>query len=363
MQFEATPENAGQRLDRFLAGMMPETSRARTQEWIRAGRVLVNRSAARPSQRVEAGDTVDVEPAPARPLHAFAEEIPLDILYEDDDLAAINKPAGMAVHAGAGIAEGTLVNALLHHFGTLSGVGGQLRPGIVHRLDRFTSGVLLVAKNDRAHQHLARQFESRKVQKTYCALVEGQVSEADLTGGRLAGQGIHPLRVELDGEWWVRLDMPIRRDPRHRVKMTAKAPRSLVRHPGDRFLDQEPDPPAGRSARTDFRVLQRWRNHSLLEVRIATGRTHQIRVHLSAVGHPVAGDRLYGAAAAAPVAPHAESQPGCQPESSGAEPEASGRFFLHAKRIRLTHPSTGESLSIEAPLAPDFERIVRSLGV
>lgn len=408
MQFEAAVEDAGKRLDRFLAEKMPETSRVRIQEWIRAGRVQVNRSGARPSLRLETGARVEVVPAPAQPLRAFAEDIPLEILYEDDDLAAINKPAGMTVHVGSGVAAGTLVNAMLHHFGSLSGLGGELRPGIVHRLDRYTSGVLLVAKNDRAHQALARLFESRKIEKTYWAVVEGRVSEADLTGGRLAGRGIHPLRVEADGQWWVRLEMPIRRDPHHRVKMTAQAPRTFVRHPGDRFAPEEPEKRAGRSARTDFRVLKSWKHYTLLEVRIATGRTHQIRVHLSAVGHPVVGDRLYGAAAlpAALVVPEldqplgressvAESGAGdmmrrpepCATESGAGDlrgPEQGGlqrpeeglrrpepcatepsarRFYLHAQRIRLAHPSTHAPLSIEAPLPPDFEKLLQSLGV
>ena len=395
MQFEAAAEGAGKRLDRFLAEKMPDTSRARIQEWIRAGRVRVNGSGARPSLRLEAGDTVEVVPAPAQPLRAFAEDIPLEILFEDDDLAAINKPAGMTVHAGAGLAEGTLVNALLHHFGSLSGLGGELRPGIVHRLDRFTSGVLLVAKNDRAHQALARQFESRNVQKTYWALVQGRVSEADLAAGRLAARGIHPRRVEVDGQWWVRLEMPIRRDPLHRIKMTAKAPRTFVRHPGDRFAPEESEKPAGRSARTDFRVLRSWKQYTLLEVRIATGRTHQIRVHLSAVGHPVVGDRLYGAASLPAKwfvselgQPRAE-QPSvtesgvgdegrqgkkesrrpepCASESRATESRATEsipqRFYLHARRIRLTHPSTNAPLSFEAPLPPDFEKLLQLLGV
>jgi 23S rRNA pseudouridine1911/1915/1917 synthase len=406
VQFDVAPEDAGKRLDRFLAENMPDTSRVRIQEWIRGGRVQVNQSGARPSLRLEPSDRVEVEPAPAQPLRAFAENIPLEILYEDDDLAAINKPAGMTVHAGAGVTEGTLVNALLHHFGSLSGVSGEMRPGIVHRLDRHTSGVLLVAKNDRAHQALARQFESRKVEKTYWAVVQGRLSESDLMGGRLAGRGIYPQRVEADGHWWVRLEMAIRRDPRHRVKMTALAPRTFMRHPGDRFAPEEPEKPAGRAARTDLRVLRSWKQHTLLEVRIATGRTHQIRVHLSAVGYPVVGDRLYGAAAlpaewvvssgaglrpaqgldqeeAGAVAtrdldsPSGEAKGGREGLSAAREglsgdgevlhrPEPCAteaqRFILHARRIRLAHPSTRAPLSIEAPLPPDFENVLRSLG-
>jgi 23S rRNA pseudouridine1911/1915/1917 synthase len=358
VQFEAGEDDAGKRLDRFLVEQIPETSRARIQEWIKAGRVQVNRSNARPSLHLEAGDVVAVDPAPAKPLHAFAEDIPLDILYEDDDLAAINKPAGMTVHAGAGVTQGTLVNALLHHFGKLSGVGGELRPGIVHRLDRYTSGVLLVAKTDLAHQRIARQFESRRVQKTYWAIVEGRVSEAELTAGRLAGRGIHPRRVEVDGQWWVRLEMPIRRDPRHRVRMTASARPEFVRHPADR-IPEELETPDGRPARSDLRVLKSWKQHSLLEVRIATGRTHQIRVHLSAIGHAVVGDRLYGAAARRPE-PDSSAQATEHTPTGG---DASKRFFLHAHRIRLAHPATRQIFTVEAPLPPDFERLIESLEV
>ncbi len=416
MQFDIAAEDAGKRLDRFLAESLPDTSRVRVQEWIRAGRVQVNGAGARPSLRLEVGDRLDVEPAAAQPLRAFAEDIPLDILYEDDDLAAINKPAGMTVHAGAGVSQGTLVNALLHHFGSLSGVSGELRPGIVHRLDRHTSGVLLVAKNDRAHQALARQFESRKVEKTYWAVVQGRLSESDLMGGRLGGRGIYPQRIEADGHWWVRLEMPIRRDPRHRIKMTAAVPRVLMRHPGDRFAPEEPEKPVGRAARTDLRVLRSWKHYTMVEVRIATGRTHQIRVHLSAVGFPVVGDRLYGAAALPeewaggssgpsgaglrPVQRARETDksnadggggggekvaggpegPGADPGMVGEAPELSAglpgdlhrpeacatvgksqRFILHARRIRLAHPLTRAALSIEAPLPPDFENVLQSL--
>ncbi|HJT88492.1 MAG TPA: RluA family pseudouridine synthase, partial [Bryobacteraceae bacterium] len=225
---------------------------------------------------------------------AEPEPIPLRVLYEDEDLVAIDKPAGMAVHAGAGIHSGTLVNALLHRFGALSGIGGALRPGIVHRLDRFTSGVLLAAKNDAAHQALAAQFSSRRVEKTYLALVHGAVKGE--TG---------------------RIDRPIARDPSRRVRMTAR-------------LGQ------GRAAWTEYRVLRRWAQFTLLEVRIGTGRTHQIRAHLSSIGHPVAGDTLYGAAA------RVEGRPPL------------GRYFLHAFRIRFRQPSTGIEITVEAPLPEEL---------
>jgi 23S rRNA pseudouridine1911/1915/1917 synthase len=309
----ATPNEAGKRLDRFLAEQMPELSRARIQEWIRAGRVVVGQSPGRASLRLRGGEAIRVDPLPLKPLKAEAEAIPLDILYEDEDLAAINKPAGLTVHAGAGVTQGTLVNALLHHFGQLSGVGGDLRPGIVHRLDRMTSGVLLVAKHDRAHRGLAAQFQSRKVRKTYWALVHGDAAKPSRQG----------RSVTVGGVRWTRLEMPISRDPRRRVRMAAMT--------------------RGRTAQTDFRVIEHWNGYSLLEVRIATGRTHQIRVHLSAIGHPVAGDRLYGAPAEPVGLPKLD------------------RFFLHAKEIVFQHPGSAAEMRIEAPLPRDFTALLAEL--
>jgi 23S rRNA pseudouridine1911/1915/1917 synthase len=309
----ATPGEAGKRLDRFLAEQMPELSRARIQEWIRAGRVIVGRAPGKASLRLRGGEEIRVDPLPLKPLKAEAEAIPLDVLYEDEDLAAINKPAGLTVHAGAGITQGTLVNALLHHFGQLSGVGGDLRPGIVHRLDRMTSGVLLVAKHDRSHHGLAAQFQSRGVRKTYWALVHGDAAKPSRQGRSVTVEGVR----------WTRLEMPISRDPRRRVRMAAKT--------------------TGRTAQTDFRVIEKLNGYSLLEVRIATGRTHQIRVHLAAIGHPVAGDRLYGAPA----------EPAGLPKLD--------RFFLHAKEIVFRHPSSGAEMRIEAPLPPEFTALLAEL--
>jgi 23S rRNA pseudouridine1911/1915/1917 synthase len=290
IHIQAGPSDAGTRLDRLLQTRLPQFSRSRLQEWIRAARVLVNGTTQSPSYSVRAGDAIDLQPAEPPPLKAQPEQIPLTVLYEDNDLVAIDKPAGMVVHAGAGIHSGTLVNALLGRFGALSGVGGELRPGIVHRLDRFTSGVLLVAKNDRAHQNLAAQFSGREVEKVYLALVQGNVKQ---------DRG--------------RIERPIARDPVHRVRMTARLNR-------------------GRAAWSEYRVLRRFPGFTLLEVRIGTGRTHQIRVHLSSIGHPVAGDTLYGAPAKIPGRPPL------------------GRYFLHAHRITFHLPSTGESISIESPL-------------
>jgi 23S rRNA pseudouridine1911/1915/1917 synthase len=225
----------------------------------------------------------------------------LRVLYEDEHFVAIDKPAGMVVHAGAGVHTGTLVNALLGRFQSLSALGGDLRPGIVHRLDRFTSGVILVAKNDAAHRALAALFAGRQVEKTYMALVHGNVK---------AERG--------------RIEKPIARDPRHRTRMTARLSR-------------------GRAAWTEYHVRDRFTGFTLLEVRIGTGRTHQIRVHLSSIGHPVAGDRLYGAPANNEIHP-----PG-------------GRFFLHAHRIRFQHPFTEQPVAIESPLPEDLRRWIEGL--
>jgi 23S rRNA pseudouridine1911/1915/1917 synthase len=281
---------SGTRLDHILHQRLPEISRARLQQWIRAGRVLVNGSPQRPSYLLRAADIIAVEPAEPPPLRAIPEPIELPILYEDDDVVAIDKPAGMVVHAGAGVQSGTVVNALLHRFQSLSRAGGPLRPGIVHRLDRYTSGVLLVAKTDAAHHSLAGQFAARRIEKTYLALVHGKIEQ---------DRG--------------RIEKPISRDPRRRVRMTSRLG-------------------AGRSAWTEYRVLRRFPGFTLLEVRIGTGRTHQIRVHLSSMGHPVAGDRLYGA----PSSPL-------------------GRYFLHAHRIRFQQPSTGATIEVESPLPHDLQ--------
>ena len=257
--------------------------------------MLVNGAAQKPSFTLREGDAVAVAPAEPAPLRAVAEDIPLPVLYEDAEMVAIDKPAGMVVHAGAGVHSGTVVNALLHRFNALSSVGGELRPGIVHRLDRYTSGVLLVAKTDAAHRALAAQFAGREIEKTYLALVHGVVKQEC---GRIA--------------------RPIARDPARRIRMTSRLA-------------------TGRAAWSEYRVLARFPRFTYLEVRIGTGRTHQIRVHLSSIGHPVAGDRLYGAPA----------------ETPGRPPLA--RYFLHAHRIRFRHPATGKEIAIVSPLPPELE--------
>jgi len=295
------PADAGKRLDHFLHEHLGSYSRTRLQDWIRSGRVHVDGQRQKPSYCLRGGEAIEVKPAELRPLKAEPESIELAILYEDDDVVAVNKPAGMVVHAGAGRHSGTLVNALLHRFGTLSGVGGELRPGIVHRLDRFTSGVMLVARNDIAHRRLAEQFARRSIEKVYVALVHGV------------------LRADRG-----RIENPITRDPARRVRMTARLGR-------------------GRTALTDYRVMRRYRAFTLLELKIGTGRTHQIRAHLAGIGHPVAGDRLYGAPA------RVEGQPSLD------------RFFLHAHRIRFEQPATGEMITLEAPLPPELEAWLEGL--
>jgi 23S rRNA pseudouridine1911/1915/1917 synthase len=291
VRIEATPEDAGKRLDHVLQERLPQFSRSRLQDWIKRGRVRVDGREQKASYALRGIELVDVEPDAAPPLRAVAEDIPLDVLYIDDDVIAIDKPAGMVVHAGAGQHSGTLVNALLHRFGTLSSGAEADRPGIVHRIDKETSGVLLVARNDAAHRSLSQQFSSRTVEKHYLTLVQGVVRDE---------QG--------------RVDRKITRHPVHRTRMTAS-----MEH--------------GRSAITYWNVLERFPRHTYLHVRIGTGRTHQIRVHMASIGHAVAGDTLYGAAAT-----------------------PRGRFFLHAWRISFRQPSSGEAVTVEAPLALELRQ-------
>ena len=296
MNFDGEP----QRLDIFLQTLYPKYSRSRLQEWIKKDRVKVNGKGQKASHILKGGEEIEVEPLELKALKATAEDLPLSILYEDDDLVAINKPAGMTVHAGAGTSDGTLVNALLFRFEKLSQLGGDLRPGIVHRLDKYTSGVILVAKNDIAHRKLQDQFSGREVEKTYIALVENVMKNDTGTVNR-----------------------PIARDPWKPVRMAA-----IVKD----------DPELGREAITHWKVLKRYERFTLVEVKIGTGRTHQIRVHLGHLGHKVAGDTLYG-----------------------ARPHDSGRFFLHAWRIKFAQPTTGESIQIEAPLADELKDWLRPL--
>ena len=297
MTIETGSADRGKRLDALLHERLPEYSRSRLQDWIKRARVSVDGAVQKSSYTVRGTERIDVEPAALPALRATPEEISLVVLYEDAHFVAIDKPAGMVVHAGAGVHRGTLVNALLHRFEQLSGVGGDIRPGIVHRLDRFTSGVMLAAKTDSAHRKLADQFASRTVRKTYLTLVHGVVERAS-----------------------GRIDKPIARDPKRRERMTARLT-------------------SGRAAWSEYTVLQRFSKHTFLQVLIGTGRTHQIRVHLASIGHPVAGDRLYGAP------PDAEHD----------------RYFLHAHHIEFEHPETRDRMSLTSPLPPDLEAWKKAL--
>ena len=340
MTLSVSPDAAGQRLDRFLAVELPDTSRARIQQLLAEEKALVNGLAAKPSLKLKGGEQITVlgHPQPA-PLRAIAEDIPLDIVYEDDDLAVINKPAGMMVHAGAGASDdqrnrGTLVNALLHRFAGLSAVGGGLRPGIVHRLDKETSGLIVVARNDAAHCKLARQFSSRQVKKRYIALVHGWPQRESGT-----------------------INAAISRDAVRRTRMTTRRA-------------------GGRAAVSHYEVRERitspFGKFALLDVRIETGRTHQIRVHLASIGHPVVGDALYGAPKELRV--NARSRGSAKMRSParlaedpwpGGEKKAGvlalSRNFLHAAAIEFTHPRTGEALSFSAPLPEELKLFLRNL--
>jgi 23S rRNA pseudouridine1911/1915/1917 synthase len=295
------PEHDGLRLDNFLTALLPDHSRSQIQRLIKEGQVR-GPGAARASHAVHQGQEYEVGiPAPAAATPE-AEELPLRIIFQDPDLVVLDKPAGMVVHPAAGHSGGTLVNALLHHVKDLSGIGGELRPGIVHRLDRGTSGVMVVAKNDRAHQELSRQFSDREVDKEYIALVWGVVQ---------AGR---------------RIDAAIGRDPTHRQKMSTRARRA-------------------RSAVTRVTFAQHFDGVSLLKVAIATGRTHQIRVHLSAIGHPIVGDATYGGVHRR-VARDLRSVMRLE------------RPFLHAVRLAFTHPGDGRRVEFESPLPPDLQSVL-----
>jgi len=312
-------EDAGQRLDQFLASHL-NVSRSRIQQLISEEKVVVDDASAKSSLKLRGGERIAIHgPADRAPLRAIAEEIPLDILYEDDDLAVINKPAGMMVHAGAGATEdarnrGTLVNALLHHFASLSGVGGEMRPGIVHRLDKETSGLIVVAKNDESHRKLAEQFAEREVKKKYIALVHGWIKKESGT-----------------------ISASISRDRVRRIRMTTRQS-------------------GGREAVSHYHVLRRidspYGKFTLVEVRIDTGRTHQIRVHLSSLGHPVVGDTLYGAPG--------EMRPHRLKHGSGAALSLP-RNFLHAAELVLAHPRTGKKIALASPLPEELLNLQKAI--
>src|SRR5438874_6727521 len=287
------------RLDQFMAKRLPEFSRSRLQQLIRDGFVRLNDSTSRPRQIVRGGDKIELTEPPLEKIEMLPEVIPLEILFEDDDLIVINKSPGLVVHPGAGHREHTLVNALLNHCATLSGIGGKERPGIVHRLDKETSGCLVVAKNDVAHWELSKQFAARTVEKIYLALVAGKLRKP---AGAIEGKiGRHPV---------------------HRKQMRVTSLR-------------------GRTAKTEYRVICSSEQASLIECRLHSGRTHQIRVHLHHLGHAVLGDKVYAAR-------FAKNFP---------------RQMLHAWKLGFHHPRTGELKNFEAPSPADFKQAVSAVGM
>jgi 23S rRNA pseudouridine1911/1915/1917 synthase len=293
------PKQVARRLDRFLASQLSGYSRARLQRLIRARFVRLNGQAARPRDLVRSGDEIELTEPPLEKIDNQPEHIPLEIFFEDNDLIVINKPASLVVHPGAGHREHTLVNALLHHCPNLSGIGGKERPGIVHRLDKETSGCLVIAKNDQAHQGLAIQFATRSVEKIYLAIVAGELRK---TAGVI--------------------EEKIGRHPVDRQRMSTTSSR-------------------GRVAKTEYRVIRSASDMSLVECQLHTGRTHQIRVHLHHLGHPVLGDKVYA------------------PKLAKDYP----RQMLHAWKLGFQHPRTGEWKSFAAPLPKDFTDTMRSIGL
>lgn len=300
--YEVPPTKAGCRLDHFLA-QSSGLSRAAVQRLIHQGQVRIDDHPQKASYRVRARDRIIVALPPAEPSGIEPEPIPLDVVHEDRDLLVLNKPAGLVVHPAAGRQRGTLVNALLYHYPELPRIGGVERPGIVHRLDKETSGCLAVAKTEKAHQFLTRQFQTRQVEKTYLALVYGVVT---------AGQG--------------RITFPIGRHERERKRMGVRTTK-------------------GREAETAYRVLRSASDHTLVEVTPTTGRTHQIRVHLAAIGHPVVGDALYG---------------GRRERRSRWK---GARHLLHAWKLAFVHPRTGRRLEVTADIPRDLQEILAQLGM
>jgi 23S rRNA pseudouridine1911/1915/1917 synthase len=287
------------RLDQFLAKRLSEFSRSRLQQLIRDGFVQLNNSTSKPGQIVRSGDTIELIEPPLEKIETLPEPIPLEILFEDNDLIVINKPAGLVVHPGAGHRKHTLVNALLNHCTILSGIGGKERPGIVHRLDKETSGALVVAKNDAAHRGLSKQFAERTVEKIYLALVAGKLRKS---------AGV--------------IEENIARHPVHRQRMSATAPR-------------------GRAAKTEYCVVRSSDRASLVECQLHSGRTHQVRVHLHHLGHAVLGDKVYA------------------PRLAKDFP----RQMLHAWKLGFRHPRTEEWKSFEAPIPDDFKEAIKAVGL
>ena len=306
LQYLVEKQEQDLRLDVFLARRAPSLSRSRVQRLIAEGAVRAGDRPVKASHRVREGETITCELAPVDECDVAPEDIPLSIIYEDPSLLVVDKPAGMVVHPAAGHHRGTLVHGMLFHCRDLSGIGGVMRPGIVHRLDKDTSGLLVAAKSDRAHQALTEQFKRRLVKKTYLALVYGDLKE---------NQGL--------------IDLPVGRHPQDRKKMSTQSRR-------------------GREASTRWRVRERYGAATLLEVDIETGRTHQIRVHLHAVGHPVVGDGVYGSARRA----NAVDDPAIRNALKGMKRQA-----LHAARLSFGHPLTGELLAFSSPPPPDIANL------
>jgi 23S rRNA pseudouridine1911/1915/1917 synthase len=307
-EFSPTAEEAGERLDRYLTRQLPTHSRAYLQQLIDEMQVLVNGRPTKPGHRLRTGDRIGVSLPPPKPSGVLPESIPLDILYEDTALLMVNKPAGMVVHPSPGNRSGTLVNALLAHCTQLSGIGGVERPGIVHRLDKGTSGVIAVAKDDVTHRALAHLFAERRVQKHYRAVVHGDLRDPE-----------------------GKIDAAVGRHPVHRQMMSTRTR-------------------LGRPAVTEFYVLERFGSHTLVELRPHTGRTHQIRVHMAAVGHPLLGDPTYG---------HTHKAP--QRSALARQLSWFRRQALHAWRLGFVHPSTGAWLERCAPLPADLEQLLAIL--
>lgn len=338
--FHASEEDAGVRLDHFLVARIPDVSRVRVQHLVEQGKVLVNERQAKASLKLKGSEQIEIiGTVEVPPLKAFAEDIPLTVVFEDKELAVVNKPAGMVVHASTGSPEdarnrGTLVNALLFRFNKLSEMGGELRPGIVHRLDKDTSGLIVVAKNDLAHRKLVEQFSSRQVHKTYIALVHNWPKTDTGT-----------------------VDDPIGRDPKNRTRMSVAGidPRTAVSH-----------------YKVVERLLTPYGRLALVEVRIETGRTHQIRVHMSSIGHPIVGDTLYGAPQILLPNTLSRERQGTaissrtEAKKAKAHGESAAtlslpRNFLHAAHLNFTHPKSGKAVEFDAPLPADLQKFLDKL--
>jgi 23S rRNA pseudouridine1911/1915/1917 synthase len=304
MKLRAAAEDRGLRLDVFLAQHLENLTRSQIQLLNRSGSILIEGHPDKSGYRIRGGETIEVDLKSLQQAPLTPEQMPLQIYFEDNEIAVVDKPAGLVVHPGSGTTQATLVHGLLFHFQELSDVGGEARPGIVHRLDKKTSGLLVVAKNNVAHARLSKEFQDRAIQKKYIALVHGKLKQPTGT-----------------------IELSVGRHPTIRTKMSVS-------------------PVRGRSAFTEYRVVEDFRGFSLLEVRIKTGRTHQIRVHLSAIGHPIVGDDVYG-------------------ERSYKEFVRKfgnmDRYFLHAAELRFTHPTTGKPLEFQSPLPPELQNLLKRI--